>query len=652
MKHIVVLKPHLWVFILTTLLTVVIYYPGLTGDYMFDDMPNLVDNNRLDITSLSLESLHGASYSSSSGPLRRPVSMFSFALNRYFFGIAPHSYKAINLAIHLLTGIGLYMLSSLLIRSIQRYRNPDLSSGTVFWIPLVVSGLWLVHPLNLTTVLYIVQRMTGLATLFMVSGLCLYAYGRDQMLSGKSGLQWVLTGLLLCGALAILSKENGALLPLYMLTLELTLFRFQDSRGRLDKTNIPFFMLVVAIPACLLLLYLITNHDVFLAGYNGRDFTLEERLLTESRVIVFYLKMIVAPSINELGLYHDDIALSRSLLDPPATLYAIAFLFSLFITAILLLKELPLASLGILWFFAGHMLESTIFPLEIAHEHRNYLAGYGIILAIAGVVSAAPLQQLAKAINVAGPLLFFTLFSSTTWLRAEQWSDNINHAVYEAMHHPESQRAVFAAGRIHARLATTGHPDSEEKAYTYLTRAAELDKTGIIPEAILIKLSYLLDKPVDPVWLENILYKLSNYPIRSDTISSLDLLADCIGNPCSIPLEIMDEMFKLALKSSNAQLASVYGFYLANKHGDITNGLKMIARASELDRDNPQGWINLIEALTTLGRLDEAEEKLMQFRKTSTHGGNNNDYQKLQNLIDSKRREMSLSTESIGHADG
>ncbi len=92
--------------------------------------------------------------------------------------------------------------------------------------------------------------------------------------------------------------------------------------------------------------------------------------------------------------------------------------------------------------------------------------------------------------------MFFFLFSSTTWLRANQWSDNISHAIYEARHHPESFRAVFAAGRIHGRLAIQGQPGSEEKAYAYLDRAGELDKIGIMSEVTKIKLSYILGNPV------------------------------------------------------------------------------------------------------------------------------------------------------------
>ncbi len=98
-----------WLFAVICLLTVIIYIPGLSGDYMFDDMPNLLHNPQLDITSLDSQSMQGAVFSSGSGKLRRPVSMLSFTLNRYFFGIDPYSHKVVNLIIHILTGIGLYL---------------------------------------------------------------------------------------------------------------------------------------------------------------------------------------------------------------------------------------------------------------------------------------------------------------------------------------------------------------------------------------------------------------------------------------------------------------------------------------------------------------------------------------------------------------
>jgi len=402
-------KTALWLFLLISILTVFAYVPGLTGDYMFDDMPNLLENRRLDIESLDIESLHGATLSSGSGLLRRPISMASFVLNRHFFGISPYSHKVVNLIIHLLNGFGLFLLSQLLMRSYRPRFAPELSEKTMILMPVIVSGLWLLHPLNLTPVLYIVQRMTSLATLFTVFGLCLYVIGRQRMLIEKRGLLLILTGLFLFGGLAVLSKESGVLISLYALVIELTLFQFRNSSNQLEKTIIGLFVLTVAAPTCLALIYQAFNLDSFLNGYSTRDFTLVERILTEGRVLIFYIKMIIMPSITELGLYHDDITLSQGLLDPPATLYSLITLAALALTAFTMIRKRPLISLGILWFFTGHVLESTIIPLEITHEHRNYLADYGIILAITSAITQAPLRKLAPTINIIAPVIFLLL---------------------------------------------------------------------------------------------------------------------------------------------------------------------------------------------------------------------------------------------------
>ena len=625
-----------WLFLLLILLTIIVYYPGLSGDYLFDDTSNLLQNKALDIETLDMDSLQSAAYSSGSGLLRRPVSMASFALNRFFFGIDPYSHKVINLVIHILTGCLLFLFSRLLISGYQQCRKPVLSAQAARWIPVIVCGMWLVHPLNLTSVLYIVQRMTSLAALFTVAGLCLYVIGRRQMLNGRHGLSIILVGLFAMGGLAIFSKENGILLPLYMLVVEISVFRFQGKNGLADKSIITFFSLVVAVPALLALLYLVTHTDSML-NYSARNFTLHERILTESRVLLFYLKMIIIPSVQELGLYHDDFTLSRGLLDPLSTLFSIITLAALLLASVLLLGKRPLISLGILWFFAGHLLESTILPLEIAHEHRNYLADYGILLAATCAIAQAPLKKLEPFTRVPVPLLFILLFSYTTWLRSEQWSDNINHSIYEARHHPHSHRAVFSAGRIHGRLAIEGHQDSIEQAYSYLEQARQLDTTGIMSNVTLIKLSYILDEPVKPVWFEDMLDKLSRYPISAADVSGLQTLAACTQDICTIEPERMETLFDVALEEENARLVTAYGYYTINSRNNFEKGLTLFERVVDLAPGEPQYRKNLINLLVFMGRLDEAEQRLAQFKSATTHGNSKEFYAAIESDINTQR---------------
>ena len=229
------------------------------------------------------------------------------------------------------------------------------------------------------------------------------------------------------------------------------------------------------------------------------------------------------------------------------------------------------------------------------------------------------------------------MLSYTTWLRSEQWSDNINHAIYEARHHPDSHRAVFSAGRIHARLALQGHLDSKEQAYHYLEKARKLDKTGIMSNVTLIKLSYLLDEPVKPAWFEEMLEKLSRYPISASDISSLQILADCTQDRCKIDPEQMETLFNIALKQENARLVSIYGYYTINIRGNFEKGLDLFGYAVELYPSEPQYRKNLINLLVVMEKLDAAEEQLEQFKSAATHGNSRNFYASIENEINTLR---------------
>jgi hypothetical protein len=645
-RQIAPVRPAIYL-LLACLLTVAAYFPGLSGDYVFDDMQNLLTNPRLPIKELNLETLQAACFSSSSGQLKRPVSMFTFALNRYFFGVNPWSYKVINLLIHLLTGVALYWLATLIMKNYRRFSDPSLSPAMETWLPLAICSIWLVHPLNLTSVLYIVQRMTSLTALFTVLGLCCYMIGRSRLLDRRSGWPWIFAGLFGFGGLALFSKENGILLPCYMFVLELALFRFRGPDRTPDRPVAVFFGVFLLLPALLLLSLLVVHPESLLGGYSARNFTLAERVMTEARVLVFYLKQVLAPSIAELGLYHDDIAISRGLLDPPATLYTSLAISLLLALGLGLLKKLPLVSLGILWFFCGHALESTILPLEIAHEHRNYLADFGIILALGGLIAKLPGKRLAPYIRLAAPAIFITLLSYTTWVRAGQWSDNVTHAVYEAMHHPQSPRSVHAAGRIHARLALNGHTESIEKAFYYLDRASQLDHTGILSDSVMVKLAFLLDIPVKQEWYDRIIAKLRLHAISSADLNGLHELSSCQQHACRIPRATMDAIYATVLAHESLQdnglrkahAYTSYGFYLINVHGDFRSGLDYLYRAVDAAPNLAQNRINVIKALVAMRRTDEAERQLDMFRAADIPGTSSRDFNRFADLINEARMQ-------------
>src|SRR5690606_23461665 len=94
---------------------------------------------------------------------------------------------------------------------------------------LLGAALWLLHPLLVSTTLYIVQREAMLPATCVLAGLLFWLHGRERLVTGhlRSGLIWSVLGLGGFTMLGVLSKANGILLPCYALVIEAILL---DSR--------------------------------------------------------------------------------------------------------------------------------------------------------------------------------------------------------------------------------------------------------------------------------------------------------------------------------------------------------------------------------------------------------------------------------------
>ena len=221
--------------VLLFVVTLWVYRPGLSGTFLFDDYYNLVDNQAVQIDTLSWSNLAEAAGSGHAGPLGRPVSMLSFALNHVLSGPAPHGYLVGNLVIHLLCGGAVYWLTLLLLAGYRRRGGLRPASGTAPWLALLVSAAWLLHPINLTSVLYVVQRMASLAALFTFLSLALYLRGRLNQMAGRPGWPALLTMALVTAPLALFSKENAVLLPVFVGLTEWMILDFRAASPALAR---------------------------------------------------------------------------------------------------------------------------------------------------------------------------------------------------------------------------------------------------------------------------------------------------------------------------------------------------------------------------------------------------------------------------------
>ncbi len=421
--------------------SLIVYWPGLSGGFLLDDFDNLKSFNDYGGITDATTALHFV-FGNTSGALGRPVSMLSFLINDQYWPGAPWSFKYTNLMIHIICGLLILQLVLRLLPCTSLPRQYHL------WVAGFVSALWLLHPLNLSTTLYVIQRMTQLMTLFTLAGLLFYCAGRTLIgKQTKQGLMLMTLGVVFFGTLATFSKENGVLILIYVVTLECTLFRHLPKPSMYRK----WFATFIVIPGLLFLGYIAKSIPGYLTIYESRDFTLIERLLTEARILIDYLYQILLPQIKGTGLIHDDIVLSQGLLTPVSTLFSLILIIALIVLAFRLRARQPILSLAILWFFGGHILESTVIPLELYFEHRNYLPMLGPLLAVgyylALLVEKFPRKRVQTALKAA-PLLLVAFSGLLSYQSAKAWGSTLDLVAVWAYEHPDSMRAQRIYGQI------------------------------------------------------------------------------------------------------------------------------------------------------------------------------------------------------------
>lgn len=506
------------------LLAILVYLPGLDGEFMFDDQWNIVANEAVHVDSLAPGEMFDAATSGRAGLLKRPVAMASFGLNYFVSGLEPRGWKIANLAIHLLTGWLVFLVCRELVRALVE-RDEAVSAESV---AAIVASLWLIHPLNLTAVLYVVQRMTSLATLFSLWAIFLYMRGRVQL--GGGGWRPIAFAFGLALPLALLSKETGALIPLLLLLIEWVCFRF-EARPENRRRLFILFGVTVGLPALVTGLILLFSPDTFLSGYASRYFTLSERLLTEARVLWFYVQLVFVPWLGSLGLFHDDVVVSTSLVNPLSTLPAVLLWIVLAVFA--LTPRCPrIIAFGLLFFLLGHALEAGIFPLELAFEHRNYLPMIGLLLPPVFYLVVYGIPELAARLPAVLLSIFALWLGFTTALRASDWGSLASFSLAQYQHHPDSPRSAYQLARMHAASADIAE-DSQlrsqhfDKAVLLFVRSAELrpDFTdGLFGLMVLYARNGL--EPAEPM-VEDLLTRLREQPINSNTLRQIDNLQAC-----------------------------------------------------------------------------------------------------------------------------
>jgi len=419
-------NPHLFIpALLLIVLICTIYSNTLNSGWYLDDYQNITHNPNIQISRLSFDSITDTFYAMpGQSSLDRPFAYFTFALNWYWGQDEVAGYRIVNISIHILAAIFLFITILLL------FQTPNLKAGDpkgIYFVAFLAAILWAIHPIQIQAVTYIVQRMASMAALFYIIGIFCYLKARITPSMAYRTLFFALCGIAFL--LSIASKNNAIMLPVMLLIMEFVFF--QDLRQpKTKKLALAIFtcgiILVIAIGT---LLFMEGNFGKILGGYEARPFTLYQRLLTQPSVVLFYLSQVFYPIADRFSITHDHIV-STSLFTPWTTLPAIIVIVMAAGLAIFRITKNPVLSFAIIFFLLNHIIESSIIPLEMVFEHRNYLPTMFLFVPI-----AAGIQKPLDYYSTRKPMFAFLVISvcvliiglgMSTYIRNDDWRSHKN----------------------------------------------------------------------------------------------------------------------------------------------------------------------------------------------------------------------------------
>ncbi len=442
-----------WLLIAIVLITVsaVIIYSRITSaPFIFDDEFIIVKN----VWTHNFSTLQFAD--------KRFIGFLTFAINYQLGGLDTFGYHIVNIAIHIINGVLVYMLVVSLFKSaaLEGY-SCRAQTDPAPTVALTAALLFTVHPVNIMAVTYIVQRFASLATLFYLLSLVLYLRwmrARSQKASSSRGV-YVLA--LLCAAAAQKTKEISFTLPFMLVFIEFFVFPGTDGARKKAVRLAPFVCTLLIIPLSLFgpgLARSLSSGSVRpmerLVPGDLKVISPYDYLITQFRVIVTYLRLLVLP-VNqnidyEYPVYHS--------LASPAPALSLLFHVCVFLGALWLFIRarlrknlfLLLISCGIFWFYITLSIESSVIPLrDVIYEHRVYLPGIGLFISFSaafalwftGMKEKTHTGVSLKTATIVLLCLTALPFSASAYRRNLVWSDKIRLYEDTARKSPDNARA-------------------------------------------------------------------------------------------------------------------------------------------------------------------------------------------------------------------
>jgi tetratricopeptide (TPR) repeat protein len=421
------------------------YANTLYSPFVLDDMHSFIEEPNVYVRDFSYDSF--SKLSNTFFGKKRLIPIITFSVNHYFSKGQMPIYHITNILIHLFATLVVYWFIAALLRT--PVGASALRGISAAYFSFFVAALWALNPVQTNAVTYIVQRMTSISALFYIAALVCYVEGRLATTRKKNVLFY-----LLCGAIAVcafLSKENSFMLPAAILLVEWIFISPGFLINILQKMKWYHWLGILLLAAVTMPLMEQRWTSILNTG-DSRPFTLGERLLTETRVVVYYISLLILPLPGRMNFDY-DFSLSTSIFSPPTTFLSLTLLGFVLLWSFRRRKRYPLVVFGVFWYFLNLLIESTVIPLELVFEHRLYLPSVGFYIAFLAALdlivayfktkrSSREVEQIFILIMV----IVVAFLSIGTTVRNNVWRDS--YALYSdsALKSPDKPRVHLNLG--------------------------------------------------------------------------------------------------------------------------------------------------------------------------------------------------------------
>ena len=469
--------------ILAPIILYLLYLPGTGGVLFYDDYNALGALGNIE----TLADAKGFVTTGTAGPLGRPIALASYLIHAPGWPNNTAAIIHVNILVHLANGFLLALIAGMILRL------RGISVARAAWAALGAAVLWASMPIIASATLIPIQRMTTLSALFGLLGILGFVSGYWLRTRTPQLAFLVQFGSLGLGTLfGVYTKETAALIPVFALLIDGLLLghrRYPNHYQWLSRA-----ILIVALLAIVIYLSPLMRDWFSVSAHRG--WSAWDRLQFQVVLLWEYLHLTLAPLPTTFSPFHDH----RSIGEFPAGTTLLAALGWVLALSIAMWTHArhsnPWMLFATLWFLTGHLLESTVIHLELVFEHRNYLAVFGLALALSVAAAHAPARW-----RVAAPVFFVaflglqaTILAATTstWgqprVAAEIWSER----------NPASSRAAMHAVALIVKSNGEGGTDTAlDAVFTLLEDRPHairiLDRTAdACPKCLAVRMQALL----------------------------------------------------------------------------------------------------------------------------------------------------------------